>query len=141
MRKARRGQGDGPITKRKKATQMPTMQQFTRSWTRFVVSVVLVARLNVRATDPDTSHTAGANIAPEALSLLKQMILDVLTESGPLTHDEIHARCRQLGIRRTPQRVRTATSDLVTLGRVKKSNLIGISNNGGDSHRWELVTS
>lgn len=96
-------------------------------------------RGKVRATDPETSWNAASLIDANGNLYVKEAILRILAHHGPLTHGEIHAIYRDAGGRRTENRVRTATKELVTAGHVRRSNVIGLTPLGNDSQKWEVV--
>lgn len=92
-----------------------------------------------RTTDADTSYKA-AEITVDGWGKVRAAVYAILAQHGPLTHDEIHAYYREAGGRRTVQRIRTATRELVNDGMVRRSNLLGLSFNGGESQKWEVVS-
>lgn len=70
---------------------------------------------------------------------VKDIIVGILMVHGPLTHSDIHEKYRDAGGRRTENRIRTATAELVREGRVRRSNVLGLSPAGNDSHMWEVA--
>lgn len=92
-----------------------------------------------RSKDPVTSRVAAERVTVDANLTTKAIVLGILRTWGPLTHDEIHARYKAAGGTRTPQRIRTATKELVTENLVRESTaLIGETENGGPSLKWEI---
>jgi hypothetical protein len=94
-----------------------------------------------RTSDPGTSHTAAALMDESAHQSTKDIIVGILMVHGPSTHSEIHAHYKGAGGRRTENRIRTATAELVREGRVQRSNVLGLSPAGNDSHKWEVAVS
>ncbi len=98
-----------------------------------------------RRGDPATSRTAAAK-QPQRSPLIRAAVLEVLTEDGPATHDQIVARYN----RRIAQgsgypaaaasSIRTRTKELVRDGKVEQvPDAVGRSSMGGPAHLWRAV--
>lgn len=92
-----------------------------------------------RTSDPATSHSAAALMNEAASQNVRDIIVGILLVHGPLTHSAIHEKYREAGGRRTENRIRTATKELERDGRVRRSNVVGLSPLGNESHLWEVV--
>lgn len=111
----------------------------------------LQAPLRVRHRDPETSWDAAA-IGSEKWTELLRNVYAVIYDRGPLTHDEIVAEyARRQHARVTPQRIRSAVSDLVKGGShdfdretrfppaVRRSEQEGRSAFGRRTQKWEAI--
>jgi hypothetical protein len=77
-----------------------------------------------RRNDPETSHEAAASIDADTLRDSQRAVLRVLTESGPLTDEEIVGYyCSWLNVTRLPRQsdsgIRTRRKELERLGKVQ----------------------
>lgn len=88
-----------------------------------------------RSTDPLTSFIAADSITDLALTELQTTILMALDR--PMTHDELTLTVRGMGVKRSPQRIRTSCKELARAGLVRQTSDMGRSLNGGRSHKWE----
>lgn len=70
--------------------------------------------LPVRRSDPDTSHEAAA-MAVVHRPRIRDAVLALLRDEGPMTHDDLMARVPWA----SPSGVRTRTSELVSDGLVE----------------------
>jgi hypothetical protein len=105
--------------------------------------------LKVRSNDHDNSWVAGAKMKRAAGESLKEAIVRILLDNGPLTDDALFAKYQAEGGQRTMQRVRTSRHEL-TLDRMPRSSIMqqprvratgqnGTSSHGGDSQLWEAI--
>jgi hypothetical protein len=105
--------------------------------------------LKVRSGDHDNSWISAGKMGRAAGESLKEAIIRLLVEYGPLTDDELFARYQAEGGQRTMQRVRTSRHEL-TLDRMPRSSIMqqprvratgqnGTSSHGGDSQLWEAI--
>jgi hypothetical protein len=78
---------------------------------------------------------------PVTLAKVQAEIVTLLIENGPLTDDDLAHRylSEQRTPMVTPQRLRTARSALVRIGRVKATPEPGLSQYGNPSTRWAAV--
>lgn len=78
---------------------------------------------HTRTRDPETSHDAAAGITAGEFTELQAHILELLTVEAS-TDDELYDRYRRAGFPpRSPQRVRTARSELDVAGKVFDSGV------------------
>ena len=88
-----------------------------------------------RSTDPITSYIAADSITDHALMELQTTILMALTR--PMTHDELTLTVRGMGVKRSPQRIRSSCAELTRAGLVRASDEMGRTMLGGRAHKWE----
>lgn len=97
-----------------------------------------------RPSDPDTSYEAGMAAALGA-SKIRPILVELITEHGPLTHDRLFAEYQQLSIMQTDtprssqSGLRTRVSELVRAGLVRMSEEEGVSQYGNRSKQWEVI--
>lgn len=100
--------------------------------------------LPVRDGDPETSYAAALKAAVGA-SKVRPVVLDLVRELGPLTHDElIHAyNRRRVMTPDTPPAsesgIRTRLKELTRAGFVEADSELGISNFNNAAKRWIAV--
>lgn len=100
--------------------------------------------LPVRNTDPDTSHEAAEKAAVGA-SKIRPVILEILREAGPMTHDELIAAYRAKVIAQpwTPKAsdsgIRTRLKELAAAGVAAEDDEKGQSTFGNSAKRWKAV--
>lgn len=85
-----------------------------------------------RRTDPITSYWAAQGID---VSASEGLVLNAFI-SGRGTSHELHQRIVASGHSITPQRVRTALSDMEKRGLTIRTGEYGLSENGGPSEIW-----
>lgn len=91
------------------------------------------------------SIEAGATQTPAKIARVQAVILGILAEQGPQTHDALNdlyaerARKHETVPRVTEQSVRSRTADLVRRGLVRPAMEPGISRNGHKATRWALA--
>lgn len=100
-----------------------------------MIDVDVLETPTARSTDPLTSFIAADGITDHAITELQTAILMAL--SRPMTHDELTLEVRAMGLKRSPQRIRTSCNELVKAKLVRMSDEMGRSINGGRSHKWE----
>jgi len=92
-----------------------------------------------RVSDPETSHMAQDTI--RGVSELQADILHLIDLYGPLTDEQILAAHDRHGmVSRTPERVRTARHELVTLGRLEDTGRRGRTSRGHATIMWGFPT-
>lgn len=102
------------------------------------------ASASTRPTDPDTSYDAALKAAMGA-SKVRPVVLRIITENGPLTHDGIRAHYQRLLItepgtpRASEPGIRTRVSELVRAGLVAPAEEEGLSVYGNRAKLWALV--
>lgn len=90
------------------------------------------------------SARAAASAPPSTLNEVKEIVVRILADLGPLTddgiYDEYEASARRLGRapRVTPQRVRSARAELVRDGRVVADLTPGWSRYGNRATLWDV---
>ena len=100
--------------------------------------------LPVRASDPGTSWAAAMK-AVLASSKIRPVVLEVITEHGPLTHDELIAAYHHRVVmdpdtrRASESAIRTRLKELVRDGVVVEAADKGLSNFGNAAKRWVAV--
>lgn len=100
--------------------------------------------LPVRPGHPDTSHEAAATAAERA-PVIRDVVLRLMQEHGPMTHDEVIAEYRSLLLaepdtpRASDSGIRTRLSELVRRGLVTSDETKGFSNFGNSATRWVAV--
>lgn len=100
--------------------------------------------LPVRPDHPDTSHEAAATAAQRA-PVIRDVVLRLVRENGPMTHDELIAAYRSLLLaepdtpRASDSGIRTRLSELVRRGVVTRDETRGYSNFGNSATRWVAV--
>lgn|GEM_PF-775588 len=99
-----------------------------------------------RRGDPATSHAAAAK-QPQRSPLIRAAVLEVLTEDGPATHDQIVARYNRRIAHgagypaASASSIRTRTKELVRDGQVEQvPDAVGRSSMGQPAHLWRAVT-
>lgn len=93
----------------------------------------------VRSTSPETSWLAAGMLDRQGELVVKDAIMALLHLYGPQTHEQLHQRYTQAGGKRTEQRIRTATHDLVLRGYVRRHDDGGKTSRDNASQRWEVV--
>lgn len=95
-----------------------------------------------RSTDPHTSHLAAASITRTHISTVQTHIIQLLTQHGPMTDEQIADRYRHHVMLPacSPSGLRTRRSELVAIGTVRDSQQRGITASGRATIIWELVT-
>lgn len=101
--------------------------------------------LPVRSTDPETSYAAAVKAALGA-SRVRPIVLDIVREKGPLTHDELIAAYHDRVVtslgevpRSSDSGVRTRLKELAHQGLVTVADIDGFSNYGNAAKRWVVV--
>lgn len=95
----------------------------------------------VRKTDPKTSHEA-AERARKKAPVIRDVVLRVVREHQPLTHDELIAEYRSLILaepdtpRASDSGIRTRVSELCRAGCITSDKDDGVSNFGNGAKRW-----
>lgn len=95
--------------------------------------------LAARLTDPATSHAAAPPLGK--VWQIQARILDILTEHGPATHDEIrdwYILRHGYGRGVSPASIRTRTSELHELGGVRAVDRDGVTPSGRSATRWDI---
>lgn len=98
-----------------------------------------------RNTDPDTSAEAGLKAAMGAIRV-RPVVLEIIKEHGPATHDQIigHYRHRLITAPGTPRAtdsgIRTRVNELVKAGKVRRCQDESLSMYGNRAKLWEFVT-
>lgn len=101
-------------------------------------------RLAVRADDPDTSYEAAMKAALGA-SKVRPVVLELVREHGPLTHDELISWYRRLLAfeegtpRASDSGIRTRLRELVKAGLIVEDAEEGHSLFGNRAKRWIAV--
>lgn len=107
-------------------------------------SLMTTEALPVRSTDPDTSREA-ASIAMGRAGTIRPIVLALVREHGPLTHDELIGQYHRLMIidPKTPKAsesgLRTRLSELVRRGLIREDATRGKSLFGNTAKRWVAV--
>lgn len=100
--------------------------------------------LPVRSSDPDTSYEAAVKAALGA-SRVRPVVLDIIREQGPLTHDELIAAYHMKVVmepdtpRSSESGIRTRLKELAHEGLVAADEEDGFSNFGNAAKRWVAV--
>lgn len=103
------------------------------------------ATLPVRSDDPETSHAAAARAAVGASKAARPVVLALVREHGPLTHDELICQYHRLLIiephtpRASESGIRTRLKELVRAGLIAQDPEEGISLFGNRAKRWIAV--
>jgi hypothetical protein len=94
----------------------------------------------VRVTDPVTSHEA-ADATTSVVAASQAAVAHILTDAGKsLTHEEIIQRGRwQYGYRFSDSRFRTATKELVDMGRVVNDGITRLEGHRIRQTLWKLA--
>lgn len=92
-------------------------------------------RARARRTDPITSFWAAQGVD---VKVSEGLVLNALI-SGPGTPHDLYLRIIERGHSITPQRVRTALSDMKARGLCAPTGAMGISEHGGKSRVWGRV--
>lgn len=101
-------------------------------------------RLPVRSNDPDTSYAAALK-ATMGASKVRPVVLDVLRENGPLTHDGLIGAYNTRIVmdpdtpRASESGIRTRLKELVNAGFVLEDEEKGRSNFGNAATRWVAI--
>lgn len=99
------------------------------------------ATLPVRATDPDTSVAAAAKATAKAATI-RPIVLELVREHGPVTHEELIGHYQFLIITKpgTPRAsesgIRTRLNELVKRGLVTRTNEESHSRYGNRAKLW-----
>ena len=100
--------------------------------------------LPVRTTDPDTFYEAACKAVLRG-SKIRPVVLDLLKENGPLTHDELISAYHMRVVmepdtpRASDSGIRTRLSELRRAGLVRKCEDSGTSSYGNRAYKWEAV--
>lgn len=100
--------------------------------------------LPVRSTDPGTPWEAAEKAALGA-SKVRPVVLQLLREKGPLTHDELIDAYKELVItepwtqKASASGIRTRLKELANAGLVAEDEEKGISTFGNSAKRWKAV--
>lgn len=101
--------------------------------------------LPVRTTDPDTSYEAAMKAVAHA-SKYRPLLLEIITEHGPITFDEIigHYNMRRVMDESVPgasdSGIRTRVKELQRMGLVRIDPEKGVSSHGNRARRWVVVS-
>lgn len=92
-----------------------------------------------RNTDPETSHEAADSTSSKVAASQGEVIL-ILSHYGPLADHEIVAKHERLFVPPTysPQRLRSARSELVEAGRVEFADEYRLTPSGRRARVWRL---
>lgn len=100
--------------------------------------------LPTRSTDPDTSRAAAEKAAPRA-PIIRDVVLEIIREEGPMTHDELIG-AYNMRVVMDPDTPRASESGIRTrLSELKRARLVtqdaedGLSNFGNVAKRWVAV--
>lgn len=100
--------------------------------------------LPTRSTDPDTSHAAAKKAAHKA-PIIRDVVLEIVQEQGPMTHDELIG-AYNMRVVMDPDTPRASESGIRTrLSELKRARLViqdaedGLSNFGNVAKRWVAV--
>lgn len=99
----------------------------------------IYASMAARLSDPDTSHAAVPSVSK--VWQIQARILNILTDHGPLTHDEIRDHYLTLhgyGRGSSPTSIRTRTSELHERGGVRALDRAGVTPSGRSATRWDI---
>lgn len=100
--------------------------------------------ITARSTDPDTSHEAAVKATGRA-PVIRDVVIRLVRELGPLTHDELIGQYRRLMIlepdtpRASDQGIRTRLSELCKSGLITIDSQEGLSNYGNRAKKWVAV--
>lgn len=100
--------------------------------------------LAVRADDPDTSYEAAMKAALGA-SKVRPVVLEIVRENGPLTHDQLIGEYHKRLIitpdtpRASESGIRTRLRELVKAGLIVEDTMEGQSLFGNRAKRWIAV--
>jgi hypothetical protein len=103
-----------------------------------------IAHLPARTADPDTSYDAAMKAVQHSKSY-RGIVLEIIREHGPLTHDEIIAQFRHRIVmnpghpRASDQGIRSRVSELKNMGLVREHDQKSTSNYGNASRMWIAV--
>lgn len=103
-----------------------------------------VHHLPVRNDDPDTSHAAAAK-AVKRRPRVRDAVYLVLSEEGPLTHDDLVAAYgrRSMMVEGWPtasaSSIRTRCAELADDGLVDHETLDGVSRMGNRARLWRVI--
>jgi hypothetical protein len=98
----------------------------------------------VRTNDPDTSHEAAEKAAMGA-SKVRPVVLSLVREFGPITHDELIGQYHRLLIiepntpRASESGIRTRLSELRRAGLIEQDSEKGVSTYGNSAKRWVAI--
>ena len=98
------------------------------------MNVLTLAETRARRTDPDTSHEA---ISADSCTGSLLEVMDLLTEFGPMADHELvtaHA-----GFTYSPQRLRTARSELADAGLVEFTGIYRLTPSKRRARVWGLL--
>lgn len=104
------------------------------------------ATLPVRHTDPDTSYEAAVKAAVGA-SKVRPVVLEIVREHGPLTHDEVIGHYNRLLVinpdtpRASESGIRTRLTELRKRGLIAEDPERGHSKFGNSAKRWIAVNA
>lgn len=97
-----------------------------------------------RGSDPDTS-VAAAQTASHHAPIVRDVVLRIMQEDGPLTHDELIGKYHRLVViepetpRASDSGIRTRLSELRRAGLIAKDTEEGVSTFGNRAKRWIAV--
>ena len=90
-----------------------------------------------RRDDPETSHEAAK--VTKATQRKYELILDLLDDGEPLTHGQMLAHFKSLGIKFTDSGLRGCVARLKDAGKVRASGRFGLTPSGNRSIKWECA--
>lgn len=99
----------------------------------------------VRARDPESSWEAADQQTRSKSQMVRDRIVELLAEHGPMTDEQIYDRYKAMMAlatgwpMATPQSVRTRRKELELAGKVRWTGLRGRSQYGNPSNEWEAV--
>lgn len=98
----------------------------------------LFDQAHARRTDPQTSHDAAASV--RGIRESQADVLTVIRKHGPVSDEQISWYYRDMGMpRQSESGLRTRRSELVTLGLVVDSGLLGYTLSNRKTVLWKVV--
>lgn len=97
-----------------------------------------------RVTDPVTSFDAARKISKSEVGSLKDGIVEILRDRGPLTSDDLYREYLAVAltgrfVRRSAQRLRTSCAELERDGVIAADGGLGRSSLGNGSRKWRVL--